>query len=85
MDHSKARIEELKNWGVLGEEKFEPMLRKRIIRAKVKVIERTIRTSLLTVEGQVVGAAGFTLHEGELSWPLIVGQISGAVKVSSVG
>ena len=65
IDHSKERFQNLKDWGVLDDPKFGIMLRKHVIRSKTNVLERVMMTTLLQVEGRVIGAVGFALDDGK--------------------
>jgi len=65
-DDSKARWEELVEWGILDAKLRHPhlALRDKLVESGVRLLERTAVTDLLTKDGAVVGAIGFSL-DGE--------------------
>ncbi len=70
LDESKARWEEINEWGMLDDNVQHPslVLRDKLLDSGVNLVERTMITTLLTQEDsgerRVVGAMGFTL-DGE--------------------
>ncbi len=66
-DDSKARWEDLVAWGILDAKLRHPhlALRDKLVESGVRLLERTTVTDLLTKDGAVVGAIGFSLDDEE--------------------
>jgi succinate dehydrogenase/fumarate reductase flavoprotein subunit len=66
-DDSKARWEDLVAWGILDPKLRHPhlALRDKLVESGVRLLERTTVTDLLTKDGAVVGAIGFSLDDEE--------------------
>ena len=62
---SRARWNDLLEWGAIGSDKFGKALRKQIKANNIKAVERTMLTDLLVEEDQVAGAIGFSMDRPE--------------------
>jgi len=64
MDYSKGVYEDLESWGAtkIG---FGAVLRNKILKENIQVLERTMVTTLLEENGSVIGAVGFRLDSEE--------------------
>jgi succinate dehydrogenase/fumarate reductase flavoprotein subunit len=63
LDDSKARWEDLLSWGAIGVEDFGPILRGKVLKSGIRVLERTMITDLLKLKEQVAGAIGFSMED----------------------
>ena len=63
LDQSKAIGEEVLPWGIFGTQKFGGIIAEKVAEKGVKVIERTMMTSLIMQDGRVAGAIGFPMDE----------------------
>lgn len=62
-EHSKARVEELKEWGYFDQALCRDSFQKPMIEREIPIMERTIITHLIKEDGNIVGAAGFSQDE----------------------
>jgi len=65
LDKSKELADEVMDWGIFGTQKFGEIISKKVVEKGVKVIERTMMTSLIMQDGQAAGAIGFPLDEDD--------------------
>lgn len=65
LDHSKELADEVMDWGIFGTQKFGGIIAEKVVEKGVKVIERTMMTSLIMQDGRVAGATGFPLDEDD--------------------
>lgn len=63
LNDSKARWDDLVSWGAIGVDEFGPVLRKRILKSGVRVLERVMITDLMKHDGEIVGAVGFPFEQ----------------------
>jgi len=63
LDRSKELADEVMGWGIFGTQKFGGIIAGRVVEKGVKVLERTMMTSLIMKDGRAAGAAGFPLDE----------------------
>jgi len=62
---SKARWNDLVEWGAIGTDKFGSSFRKQIRKHRIRSIERTMVTDLIVERGKSVGAIGFSMDKQE--------------------
>ena len=62
-EHSKARVDELRQWGFFESPLYNKSFSKPINERNIQVIERVTITHLIKEEGKIVGAAGFSIDE----------------------
>ena len=60
-EHSKARVDELKEWGFFDQPLCRDALQKPILDREIPMLERIIITHLVKEEGKIAGAAGFSV------------------------
>jgi succinate dehydrogenase/fumarate reductase flavoprotein subunit len=65
LDNSTALYEEIKDWGMFGIQKFGGIIAEKVLDKGIKVIEKTMMTSLIMDGERVAGAVGFPLDEDE--------------------
>jgi succinate dehydrogenase/fumarate reductase flavoprotein subunit len=65
-EHSKARVNELREWGFFDSPLYNKSFSKPINERKIPVVERIIITHLIKENGRIAGAAGFSIDEKEL-------------------
>ena len=67
MADSLARYNDLASWGAFKEGivNHGPVLREKLVASRVQLIERSMMTHLLLVDGRVAGAVGFSLDDEE--------------------
>lgn len=65
-EHSKARVEELRDWGFFDSPIYHNSFMRPIEQRKIPVQERVMITHLLKEQGRVVGASGFSLDENRI-------------------
>jgi len=65
LDKSKELADEVMDWGIFGTQKFGEIIAKKVVEKGVRVIERTMMTSLIMQDGRVAGAIGFPLDEDD--------------------
>lgn len=63
LDKSKELADEVLDWGIFRTQKFGEIIAGKVVEKGVKVIERTMMTSLIMQDGRVAGAIGFPLDE----------------------
>ena len=63
LDKSKELADEVMDWGIFGTQKFGGIFAEKVVEKGVKVIERTMMTSLIMQDGRVAGAIGFPMDE----------------------
>ncbi|RMG98865.1 MAG: FAD-binding protein [Candidatus Dadabacteria bacterium] len=66
VEHSRARVEELRAWGFFDAPLCAPALRQPLDARRIPVVERVMVTHLVRQGGRVVGAAGFAFDEPRL-------------------
>ncbi|GAB4376962.1 MAG: FAD-binding protein [Calditrichia bacterium] len=64
--HSKARVEELRDWGFFDAPLYHDSFRKPIDERRIRVMERIMITHLIKENGKVAGAAGFSLDDEKI-------------------
>jgi len=64
--HSKARVDELREWGFFDSSLCRNSFQKPIKERKIPVIERVTMTHLLKDKGRIIGAAGFSIDDGKV-------------------
>ncbi|MGQ1891506.1 FAD-dependent oxidoreductase [Thermophagus sp. OGC60D27] len=62
-EHSKARIEELRQWGFFDSAIYHKSFSQPVTERNIPVIERVMVTHLIKENGSVAGAAGFSIDE----------------------
>jgi len=65
-DDGMARYNDLKSWGAIGPTEFGPILRSRVEKSGVRIIDRVMMTDLIKRDGRIVGAVGFPLDEDRM-------------------
>jgi len=65
-EHSKARVDELREWGFFDSPLYNQSFMRPINERKIAVEERIMITHLLKQNGRVVGASGFSLDENKI-------------------
>jgi len=65
-EHSKARVEELKNWGFFESPLYNKSFLKPIEERNIALLERVMITHLIKENGKIAGAAGFSLDDEEV-------------------
>jgi succinate dehydrogenase/fumarate reductase flavoprotein subunit len=65
-EHSLARVNELKDWGFFDSPLYHDSFSKPITERGISVIERVMLTHLIKENGQIAGAAGFSLDKGTI-------------------
>ncbi len=65
-EHSKARIEELRQWGFFDSPLYNKSFSKPITERNISVIERVTITHLIKEDGKIAGAAGFSIDENKI-------------------
>ena len=65
-EHSKARVDELREWGFFDSPLYNQSFMRPISQRKIAVEERIMITHLLKQNGRVVGASGFSLDENKI-------------------
>jgi succinate dehydrogenase/fumarate reductase flavoprotein subunit len=63
LDHSKDVAKEADSWGIFGTTKYGKIIGEKVVEKGVKVIERTMMTSLIMKDGRAAGAIGFPLDD----------------------
>jgi succinate dehydrogenase/fumarate reductase flavoprotein subunit len=66
VDHSYARVEELKSWGFFDSPLCRNSFMKPIEARNIPLVERVMITHLLKENGRVVGASGFSLDKNKI-------------------
>ncbi|GAB4341364.1 MAG: FAD-binding protein [Calditrichia bacterium] len=64
--HSKARVEELREWGFFESALYHDSFRKPIDERNIEVLERIMITHLIRENGTIAGAAGFGLDDEKI-------------------
>ncbi|MGQ1785850.1 MULTISPECIES: FAD-binding protein [unclassified Saccharicrinis] len=64
-EHSKARVQELRDWGFFDSPLYHKSFSKPIQERNISVIERVTITHLIKQNGKIVGAAGFSIDEAK--------------------
>lgn len=64
--HSKARIEELREWGFFDSHLYYKSFSKPIVEREISVIERVTITHLIKENNRVIGAAGFSIDQQKI-------------------
>ncbi|MFT7004772.1 MAG: succinate dehydrogenase/fumarate reductase flavoprotein subunit, partial [Sulfurimonas sp.] len=64
--HSKARVEELKEWGFFDSAIYNKSFSKPMNDKKIPLVERVMITNLLKIDGKVAGAVGFSLDNEKI-------------------
>lgn len=62
-EHSKARVDELREWGFFDSPLYNKSFSKPIEERNIPLIERVMITHLIKEDGRIAGAAGFSLDE----------------------
>lgn len=62
-EHSKARVDELRQWGFFESPLYNKSFSKPIAERNIEVIERVTITHLIKENGKIAGAAGFSIDE----------------------
>jgi succinate dehydrogenase/fumarate reductase flavoprotein subunit len=65
-EHSLARVKELKEWGFFDSPLYHDSFSKPLTERGIPVIERVMLTHLIKENGQIAGAAGFSLDKGTI-------------------
>jgi succinate dehydrogenase/fumarate reductase flavoprotein subunit len=65
-EHSKDRVEELKEWGFFDSPLYNAAFSKPMQERDIPLIERVMITNLLKVDGKIAGAMGFSLDEEKI-------------------
>lgn len=65
-EHSKARVDELREWGFFDSALYNNSFSKPITERNIPILERIVITHLIKEEGRIAGAAGFSLDEEKL-------------------
>ena len=65
-EHSKARVEELKEWGFFDSPLCHASFSRPMKEREIPLVERVMITHLLKEDGKVAGAMGFSLDEEKL-------------------
>ena len=65
-EHSKARVDELRQWGFFESPLYNKSFSKPINERNIKIIERVSITHLIKEEGKIAGAAGFSIDEKKI-------------------
>ncbi len=66
VQNSKARVEELKQWGFFDHALCKNSFEKPLEERDIPVVKRTMVTHLIKEDGKIAGAAGFSLDEEEI-------------------
>jgi succinate dehydrogenase/fumarate reductase flavoprotein subunit len=66
VEHSLARVKELKFWGFFDSNLFAQSLRTPIDERNIPVLERVMLTHLVKEKGRIAGAAGFSIDQGTI-------------------
>jgi succinate dehydrogenase/fumarate reductase flavoprotein subunit len=66
VENSKARIDELREWGFFESTLYNKAFRKPINERNIDISERIVITHLIKENGRIAGAAGFCLDEGKV-------------------
>lgn len=66
VQHSKARVDDLREWGFFDSSLCRNSFQRPIKERKIPVIERMTMTHLLKEKGRVIGAAGFSVDDGKV-------------------
>ena len=66
VQYSKARVDDLKEWGFFDSSLCRNSFQKPIKERKIPVIERVTMTHLLKDQGRIIGAAGFSVDDGKV-------------------
>ena len=64
--HSKQRVQELKDWGFFESALYNKAFTKPMEERSIPLLERTMITHLIKEDGKIAGAAGFSLDEEEI-------------------
>ena len=62
-EHSKARVDELRQWGFFDSPLYNKSFRMPIDQRNIPIIERVTITHLIKENGRIAGAAGFSIDE----------------------
>jgi succinate dehydrogenase/fumarate reductase flavoprotein subunit len=65
-EHSKKRVEELKQWGFFDSALYNKAFLKPIEERNIPLLERIMITNLLKEDGKIAGAVGFSLDEEKI-------------------
>lgn len=65
-EHSKARVEELREWGFFDSPLCNVSFSKPILKRNIPLLERVMITHLLKVDGKIAGAMGFSLDDEKI-------------------
>lgn len=65
-EHSKARVDDLREWGFFDSALYNNSFSKPITERNIPIMERIVITHLIKEEGRIAGAAGFSLDEEKL-------------------
>lgn len=65
-EHSYARVQELREWGFFDSPLYNASFSKPILEREIPLIERVMITHLIKEEGEIVGAAGFSMDDEKM-------------------
>lgn len=65
-EHSLARVKELKEWGFFDSPLYHDSFSRPLADREIPVLERIMLTHLIKENGQIAGAAGFSLDKGTI-------------------
>ena len=65
-ENSKARVDELREWGFFDSPLYHASFRKPLDERKIEVLERIMITRLIKDNGKIAGAAGFGLDDEKI-------------------
>ncbi|WP_282037828.1 FAD-binding protein [Saccharicrinis aurantiacus] len=65
-EHSKARVDELREWGFFESPLYNKSFSKPINERQIPLMERITITNLIKENGKIAGAAGFSIDEKEV-------------------